>query len=356
MIKPPLKSRLILFVASVAVVLPLLQANETPFSAGRAALEAGAELPEIAVDGNRFVTPDGETVIFRGVSVPDPADLVRRERWNRAFFEEVRNWGANLVRLPVHPAEWRETGTDEYLAMIDQAVEWCGDLGMYLIIDWHTIGNILTGVYHRDVYLTSKDETFRFWNTIAQRYRGSSVVAFYELYNEPTNRNGQFGPLEWDEYSEFIEDLISMIYAIDENVIPLVTGFDWGYDLSPVREDPIDAPGVAYVTHPYPQKRPEPWEDWWEREWGFVAETYPIVATEFGFMSEDGPGAHVPVIGDVEYGERILAFFAERGISWTAWVFDDDWSPQMFSEGDNYTPTEQGAFFKEKMRQLNTFP
>jgi len=37
-----------------------------------------------------------------------------------------------------------------------------------------------------------------------------------------------------------------------------------------------------------------------------------------------------------------------RGISWTAWVFDPEWSPTMISDWD-FTPTEQGAFFKDVM-------
>jgi endoglucanase len=135
-------------------------------------------------------------------------------------------------------------------------------------------------------------------------------------------------------------------------VISLVAGFDWAYELRNAGRDPIDAPTVAYVTHPYPQKREQPWEPKWEEDFGFLADRFPIVATEFGFMSEDGPGAHVPVIGDETYGRAIIDFFERKGISWTAWVFDPQWSPQLI-QGWDFEPTRQGRFFRDRMMQLN---
>jgi endoglucanase len=149
-----------------------------------------------------------------------------------------------------------------------------------------------------------------------------------------------------------MEEIISVVRAHDEMTIPLVAGLDWGYDLTAVREQPVNAHGVAYVAHPYPQKREPPWEAQWERDFGFVADTYPVLATELGFMSEDGPGAHVPVIGDETYGEAVIEYFEEKGISWTAWVFDPVWSPQLI-ESWEFEPTRQGRFFRDQLIRLN---
>jgi len=317
------------------------------------AYKSKSPLEPVTVEGNRFVLKDsGETINFRGVSIADPIAIRERGHWNREFFEEVARWNANVVRIPIHPADWRRVGGDTYLDMLDQAVDWCEQLDLYIIIDWHTIGNVLTGIYHRPGYVTSRDETYRFWYIIAHRYRDNPTVAMYELYNEPTNRNGRMGPLDWDDYAEFLEGIISMLYAIDDSKIPLVAGMSFGYNLSEVARRPIDFPGVAYVTHPYPQKRPEPWLEDWQKDWGFVADTYPMICTEFGFMSADDPGAHNPCIADERYGEAIINFFEERGISWTVWCFDPHWPPTMFKNWD-YTPTRQGAFFKQKMEELN---
>lgn len=309
-------------------------------------------LPFIRVEGNHFVDEDGDVFVFRGVSFSDPDKLEREGHWNRAYFEAARSWNANVVRFPVHPRAWRERGEAAYLRLLDQGIEWAGELGMYVIIDWHSIGNLRTELFQHPMYHTTRTETFRFWKTIAARYANNPVVAFYELFNEPTRYNGTLGRMTWAEYKALMEEIISIIYAHDTSVIPLVGGFNWAYDLTDVKDAPIDFPGVAYVTHPYPQKREQPWEEKWERDWGFVADTYPVVATEFGFMGEDGRGAHVPVIGDETYGEAIIGYFEEKGISWTAWVFDPVWSPQLI-ESWEFEPSRQGRFFKEKLMQLN---
>lgn len=311
-----------------------------------------APLPMLRVDGNQFVDEDGNTVILRGVSFSDPDRLEKEGQWNREYFEAAKAWNANVVRFPVHPRAWRERGEAEYLTLLDQGIQWAGELGMYVIIDWHSIGNLRTELFQHEMYNTTKTETFRFWKTIAERYKENPVVAMYELFNEPTTYQGTLGRLSWEELKDIYEDLIYMINAIDDTAIHLVAGLNWAYDLRPVEENPIRYSNVAYVSHPYPQKRDQPWETQWEIDWGYVAETYPIVATEFGFMSEDGMGAHIPVIGDEEYGEALITFFEDRGISWTAWVFDPLWSPQLIENWD-FEPTRQGRFFRDKMLELN---
>jgi hypothetical protein len=317
-----------------------------------ASAQEGTALPLVSVEGNRFVDESGQTVVFRGVSLSDPDRLERLGRWNQETFEAAAGWGMNIVRLPVHPAAWRERGQDAYLQLLDQGIEWAADLGMYVIIDWHTIGNLRTELFQHPMYNTTRTETFRFWKTIAARYRDNPVVAFYELFNEPTRYNGTLGRISWAQHKELMEEIIEIIYAHDRSVIPLVAGFNWAFDLTEAGEDPIELPGVAYVTHPYPQKRSRPWEEKWEADFGFMADTYPVMATELGFMAEEDRGAHIPVIGDETYGEAIIGYFEKKGISWVAWVFDPDWSPQLIT-GWDFEPTRQGRFFRGKFRALN---
>lgn len=337
-----------LLLALVALPWQVAAAQQT-FSDAPEASGIEARLPALRVDGNRIVDEDGETVVLRGLALSDPYHLDRQGHWNRAYFEAARAWNANLVRIPVHPLRWREVGAEQYYAWLDDGIRWAGELGMYVIIDWHTIGNPLTGVPHRPLYLTDREETFYFWHLVASRYRDNPTVPFYELYNEPTSREGQFGPLDWPRYKAFVEELISMLRAIDDRKIPLVAGFDWAYELRNVVEDPIGFPGVAYVTHPYPQKVEPPWEEKWERDFGHVADHYPVFATEFGFMAEGDRGAHIPVISDETYGRAVTDYFERKGISWTVWVFDPRWTPNLLENWD-YEPTPQGRFFRDVLQ------
>ncbi len=307
-------------------------------------------LPLIRVEGNRFIDPDGKTMVFKGYSSSDPEKLFREGKWEKPYFQELRKWGANIVRFPVHPRAWRSMGEKEYLKLLDKGIALAAEQGIYVIIDWHSIGNLCTEQFFREGYVTTREETMAFWSTIATRYRDNSAVAFLELFNEPTTDNGKLGACSWADWKKLIEEMISIIRKTGNQSIPLVAGFNWGYDLTEIREHPVNAEGIAYVSHPYPQKRPKPWEEKWTEDWGFVSEKYPLILTEIGFCGPDDRGAHIPVISDESYGDAITAYCRERGISYVVWVFDPLWSPMLFSDW-NYTPTRQGRYFKRVMNQ-----
>jgi hypothetical protein len=305
-----------------------------------------SRLSRLRVDGNAFVNEKGEHLLFRGVSVPDPDRLEYQGHWNRKLFEEVKSLGANIVRLPVHPVGWRLRTPGKYLELIDQAANWCSELGLYVIIDWHTIGNLRTDLYQDDMYITTRAETAAFWRAIARRYGKHHTIAFYELFNEPTSYGGQLGRVSWPEWRETNEELIALVRANGGTGIPLVAGFDWAYDLTPLHEDPVRAVGVGYITHPYANKRHRPWEPKWEEDFAFAAAKYPLIASEIGF--ELAPGEK---IDDDHYANRVTRFLEARGISWLAWVYDQEWWPGLLKSWDNYELNGIGAFFKEALHR-----
>jgi len=305
-------------------------------------------LDTLRVEGNAFVNEAGERVVLRGLSVADPDKLERDGQWSRRLFETVAAWGADVVRLPVHPVAWRGRGEAGYFELLDQAVAWATELELYLMIDWHSIGNLATELFQHPMYDTTRRETLNFWRSVAARYRGVPTVAFYEIFNEPTTFNGRLGKASWEDWKRFNEEVIGILFAHDREVIPLVAGFDWAYDLTPVGQAPIEIEGIGYVSHPYPQKVEPPFEEKWERDFGFVADRYPVFVTEFGFLEGADPERHVPVVSSDGYPERILAYLAARGISWAAWCFDPEWGPQLISDW-SYTPTASGDFFRKAM-------
>ena len=295
--------------------------------------------------GANFVKPNGETIVFRGLNTSDPDKLEKDGMWTDVYFKEIADWGANIVRFPVHPSAWRERGPEQYLELLDAGIELAKKYNLYVIIDWHSIGNLCENKFQDPMYDTTLQETMDFWQTIARRYNGETAVAFYELYNEPTVTGDRFGECTWEQWKSVQEEIIAAIRQYDPKTICLVAGFNWAYDLTPVVENPVKAENVAYVSHPYPQKREQPWEEKWQEDWGFVADTYPVILTEIGFCLQDEEGAHIPVISTVEYGNAITAYTEKKGISWVAWVFDTSWSPMLIEDRD-FTPTTQGAFFK----------
>lgn len=302
------------------------------------------KLPLIRVVGNKFLNALGDTVLFRGVAIADPDKIDQEGRWNKNLFVKVKEFGAMIVRIPVHPAAWHARTPINYLELLDQAVDWCTELGMYVDIDWHSIGNLEMELFQNREYVTTKQETYEFWRTISIHFKGNNTTAFYELFNEPTLFNGQLGSMSWSEWKKIDENIIHLIRAYDSEKIPLVAGLDWAYDLTPLHIEPIEAEGIGYVTHPYPHKRSKPYVPKWDEDFGFAASRYPVVATEFGFvLGRQG------VSDNGDYGKEIIAYLEERGISWMVWVFDPGWYPRLIESWDTFKLTESGEFFKKAL-------
>jgi endoglucanase len=304
-----------------------------------------AKLSKLKVKGKDIVDEAGNVVVLKGLDTSDPDKLQKDGHWNTDYFAEMKRWGANVARFPIHPRAWRERGKEAYLKLLDEGIKLAEENGLYVILDWHSIGNLKSEMFFLDMYDTSKKETFAFWRTMAEKYGNNPTVAVFELFNEPTTFNEKLGTCTWEEWRAINEELITMIRANGSKNIPLVSGFNWGYDLTPVAFSPIRAEGIAYASHPYPQKRPKPWEDIWTKDWGFVADRYPLILTEIGFCGADDPGAHIPVISDESYGDAITKYCADIGISYTLWVFDPQWAPRMFEDW-TYKPSRQGRYWK----------
>ncbi len=317
---------------------------------------AAGELSRVSVKENHFVTADGKVLVFRGLDTSDPDKLERNGQWNRHYFEQAKAWGANVVRIPIHPAAWRLHGKEGYLKLLDRGVAMAAEQGLYVIIDWHSIGNLVgmkffpgsSELYPTTLYDTTKEETFDFWRTMAKHYAGNNTVACFELYNEPAP-GGKLGECSWADWKKLMEEIIGAIRTEGGTAVPLVAGFNFAYSLKPVATEPIQAEGIGYISHPYPMKAKQPWDQNWTKDWGFVAEKYPLVLTEIGFQGPEEPNGYNPIIGDETYGDAITAYCKKHGISYTVWCFDPHWGPTLIKDWD-FTPSRQGAYFKKALQ------
>lgn len=312
---------------------------------------ASLVMPRLHVDGKYFVNEMGDTIQLHGLCFSDPSKLLKSGNWNELYFKKAAEWGANIVRFAVHPVALNQMGWDSVFNAMDQGIEWAKTNDLYVIMDWHSIGNLKECKYTNAMYDTNLEETFRFWRTVATRYANEPAVALYEVFNEPVANTTQTGECTWEEWKGIQEQIIDTIRAYNPQAICLCAGFNWAYDLTPVAEQPIAREQVAYVSHPYPMKRSQPWEEQWEQDWGYVADTYPVVCTELGYCLENERGSHIPVIADDEYGEHITKYFEQKGINYTIWCFDPDWGPMLIDDW-NFTPTTQGRFFKAYLQSL----
>jgi hypothetical protein len=320
--------------------------------------------------GNRIKSSHSmQPILLRGVN---RSGLEYAEPSDRGFLaaagfteEEVRemvlNWGSNVIRVPFNQ-DWalhgrRGHSAAEYLEALDQVISWAAALGAYTILDlqWLDADTVYGHTRRRNhpprrnhVAPLPDAHTIVLWRTLAERYRDEPAVLF-DLFNEPHNPLGDdslpihvigpdgavvesasplVGAGEWVPWAEL---LVAEVRAIRPDGLILIGGVDWAFDL---REICVNAPGVVYSAHIYPNHKPETW-------WKALGRSFevPIFIGEWG-----GEADHL------DFGQRLAERIRREGLSWTAWSWAD--RPHLIhpSSEPGYTPTAFGELVRNQLR------
>ena len=306
--------------------------------------EVATGLPRVGVYGNKLVDENNNIVTLRGVSIADPYRLDHYDHhFCEEIFAELSDWKINVVRVPIHPGWW-QAEEDYAQKYIDPVVSWSEKYGFYIILDWHAIGNPLTGEAQNPewkegrytVYNSSLQLAESAWVELAERYSENSSVIF-ELFNEPAPIGGQ--PVDWRDWREKLTGLIDKIRTFAPNTLILVSGWQWTYDLRGFATYPIERDDIAYVAHVYPNHKE------WEYYFGFLSKIYPVVVTEWGFSSTVDPTKHYYGTRE-DFGEPFLQYMEDKNVSWVAWCFHPAWQPNMIKNW-NFELTEEGKLVKQ---------
>ena len=101
--------------------------------------------------GNHFVNAEGDSIVFRGLCCSDPIKLYNDSMWNERYFDEMADWGANVVRFAIHPSWLNQIGWERAFELYGPAITsfldargisftvWCFDphWAPMLITDWN---------------------------------------------------------------------------------------------------------------------------------------------------------------------------------------------------------------------------
>jgi endoglucanase len=292
-----------------------------------------------------MVNADGAIVRLKGVMIPDPVKVAGEGRYARNLFEALRATGANAVRIPVHPQHWAQN-SDYVRRHLDPAVKWAGDLGMYVILDWHSIGNVRTGYAPQvpELYCHTEAMTVEFWERIAAHFKDAPHVLF-EIFNEPQN----ISAADWRRCAN---RLTRVIRAQQARQMIIVGGLEYGRELDWVLREPVAGGNVAYASHIFPSHA----RSGWDHDFGSVAARYPVVITEWGFIDrkQTTRPADAYLSGDVAtYGEPLMSYLAERGVGWVACWYDAEWQPAMLLPGGS-GQTTWGKFAAQELSRVHS--
>ena len=164
----------------------------------------------------------------KGINLPGWLEYNRLNtlRYARQDFENLKSMGVEVVRLPVWFEVWND-GSSEYRVlpecfdMIDKAVEWAKELGLYIIIDFHNDcnGSSKTNPKIEKILL-------KIWPQIAGRYKDKGSHIIYEVMNEPHFSSGNLKS-DITKWGKIQGNVLKLIRQIDKNHIVIVGGGDW---------------------------------------------------------------------------------------------------------------------------------
>lgn len=211
----------------------------------------------------------------------------------QADINQVKSWGFNAVRLPLHyeyfvnrdmPDAWNEQG----FLLLDNVISWCAAAGIYAIIDLHAApgGQSNNAISDYDDTRPSlwdsvenQDKTVRLWQRISERYKNQPWVAGYDLINEPAwDLPG--GTLLRTLYGRITD----AIRANGDNHILFIEGNWYSNDYNGLT--PAWDPQMVYVFHKYWSSAESPREIQWVLDLR-TAQNRPIWCGEHGENSND---------------------------------------------------------------------
>ena len=190
-----------------------------------------ADTPWLHTDANLIKDPNGNVVVLRGVDtidlgallwygeLPGLIDMVTNKSDSQG---NSPGWYTRVIRLAVYPAQETDfsspftfdpnDSTEAYYNyLLRPIVDYCKTKDLYVIIDWHFVGD---NTYDR------VEETNAFWSYMAPRFAGDSHVLF-ELFNEPGNTGGS-DVANWLTCRPDMQTWINIIRASAPNNLILV--------------------------------------------------------------------------------------------------------------------------------------
>ncbi len=156
------------------------------------------------------------------------------------------------------------------LAKVNTIVQNAIELGIYVIIDWHTSDAVTSTT-------TQATQASAFFTQMATMY-GSSPNVIYEDYNEPTG-------VTWAQIKPYHQAVVAAIRAVDsDNLIVLGTP-TWSQDVDKAAADPVAGTNLLYTLHFYACTHKQSLRD---KANTAIAMGLPLFVTEFGATPSDG--------------------------------------------------------------------
>lgn len=256
---------------------------------------------QLRVSGNQLVNQAGEAIQLKGMSS-------HGLQWFGQFsnYDSMKwlrdNWGMTVFRAAMYTQDGGYINDPSQKNKVKQAVQNAIDLGIYVIIDWHVLGEQDPNVY--------KQQAKGFFSEMASLYKDYPNV-IYEICNEP---NGS--ATTWnDKIKPYAEEVIPVIRSIAPGSIIIVGTGTWSQDVHDAANNPLYYSNIMYTTHFYAGTHGQ-----WLRDRIDYARSKGIAVfiTEWGTSDASGDGG--PFLAESKVWTD---FMQDRKISWANWSLCD---------------------------------
>ncbi|MDE6728615.1 MAG: glycoside hydrolase family 5 protein [Oscillospiraceae bacterium] len=228
----------------------------------------------LSVKGAYLVDASGNKVQLRGMSTHGIGWFP--EYVNYDTFKFLRDdWNTNCIRLAMYTYEnggYCSDGDKQWLkSLVNNGVDYATQLGMYVIIDWHVLGE--------QNPLRFKDEAKKFFDEMSKKYANYSNV-LYEICNEPNNTG-------WGDIKAYANEIIPVIRANDPNSVIIVGTPTWSQEIDQAAASPLQFDNLMYTLHFYADTH----TDWLRsRMETCINGGLPVFISEFGMCDASGNG------------------------------------------------------------------
>lgn len=302
----------------------------------------------VHADSGRLVDGQGRPLLMRGVGLGNwllpegymwgfqdgpqsprqietlVADLVGDERAQHFWLEfqdsfvteadiaRIAEEGFDHVRLPINSRIVMDDAGQilaRGIALIDRAIEWCRTHDLWVVLDLHGAPGGQTGtniddsprgrpeLFEDDAY---RSQTISLWRALAEIYAGETVVAGYDLLNEPL-------PNEWqDVYAnrlvDLYRDLTAVIREVDPHHLIIYEGTHWSTNWSIFTE--VWDSNSMLQFHKY-----------WSAPDLPSIQRYLEVGRRLGLPIYMGEGGE----NNTDWLQTAFQLYEDQGISWNFW-------------------------------------
>ncbi len=253
---------------------------------------------KLQVIGTQLSDQNGDPVQLRGISTHGLSwfpDYVNQE-----CVDDLKSWGANLLRLAMYTAEsggYCTDGDPESLKdLVRSGVEYATNADMYVIVDWHILSEGTPTTY--------QSEAEAFFDEMSKEFADHDNV-LYEICNEPNTA-------DWPEIKSYAEDIIPIIRANDPDAVIIVGTPTWSQEVDKPVADPItDQDNIMYTLHFYAATHKD---DLRNKMVQAINDGLPIFVTEYGICDASGNGTI-----DIDSANTWVDLMNEYDVSYAMW-------------------------------------